>query len=67
MARKPNKAKKGKAVRVHLILPGELVVKIDAEAKRLASRSRGSEVTRSDVVRRALYGYRRLYRGATAE
>lgn len=56
MSRKPNRVKRG-LIRVSMILPSEIVVQLDAKAARL-SKSEGSfVVTRSDVVRRALWKF----------
>lgn len=39
------------------MLPGEIVIQLDAKAKSLQEASPGSIVTRSDVARRAIYSF----------
>lgn len=57
MSRKPNKTQKGQAVAVKVILPGDLVAMVDRRGEQLASEAPGSTVTRSDVIRMAVYAY----------
>lgn len=57
MPRKPDKPKPGSDFRVTFTLPGGLVVSIDKMAKEIEDQTPGSRVTRTDVIRRALYAY----------
>lgn len=54
-------------MRVVLVVPGEIAARIDAEARRSMRRQPGSHVTRSDVVRRAIYSYLLPNKTTTAE
>jgi hypothetical protein len=51
--------RKGKTVRFHVDLPGEMAIKVDEKAKALEAEAEvpGTEVTRSDVVRQAIWAY----------
>jgi hypothetical protein len=53
MARKPNKAKPGTLVRLQIVLPGELVDKVDAYAKHITKPLRRPE-TRTDAFKELL-------------
>ena len=59
MARAPKTPTKGKTFRIHVELPGEMAMKLDAKARELteASEVPGEVVTRSDVIRRAIWAY----------
>ena len=52
VARKPNKAKAGKPVRMQVIFPGELVELVDAFADKMTSDNRfGRPATRTDALK----------------
>lgn len=58
MARPIHKVKASKKnVRVALMLPANILVRVDEEAKKLTAEVPGSNVTRSEVVRRAVYKF----------
>ena len=55
MARQPSKPKRGKPFRIHVEIPGDLVLSVDKKAKEMEEMSPGIAVTRSEAVRRALW------------
>ena len=57
MSRKPNQPEKGEKFRMNIEVPGDLVLKVDRKAKKLSDETPGTNVTRSEVVRRALYAF----------
>jgi metal-responsive CopG/Arc/MetJ family transcriptional regulator len=57
MTRKLKAKVDGKAVRVNVVLPSEVLEKIDAMAAELRKQTPGALVTRSEVLRRAIYAY----------
>lgn len=56
MGRKAHKPK-GKSIRMHIVIPSELVLKIDKRVEDLKAAAPGSTVTRTEVARRAIYQY----------
>ena len=59
MSRTPNQLNKtgNKPVRVGVVLPQRIVAQLDQTAAELAKQTPGDTVTRSDVVRRAVYAF----------
>lgn len=56
MSRQPRKPSKGMQ-RIHLLLPGPFVSQLDQKASELQAEVPGSSVTRTEVIRRALYAF----------
>ena len=46
-----------KNMRIALMLPADILARVDEEAKKLTAEVPGSNVTRSEVVRRAVYKF----------
>jgi hypothetical protein len=57
MSRKPNKPKSGETTLMHVKLSSELVDLVDVKRAHLEIENPGSRVTRTEVVRRALYAF----------
>lgn len=57
MTRKLKSKLEGKVVRVNVVLPTEVLEKIDAVAAELRKQTPGALVTRSEVLRRAIYAF----------
>jgi hypothetical protein len=57
MPRKPNKPGKNEKARVHVLLSGNVILQLDHRAAQLAAAEPGSTVTRTEVVRRAIYHF----------
>jgi hypothetical protein len=52
VARKPNKPRKGEPYRMHIILPGDLVLDLDEYIKQLeSSDAYGRTTTRTDAIK----------------
>lgn len=52
LARRPNKAKAGKPVRMQIIFPGELVELVDAYAEKMTAENQfGRPATRTDALK----------------
>jgi hypothetical protein len=57
MSRRPNKPKNGETTLMHVKLSSELVDLVDVKRAHLEIENPGSIVTRTEVVRRALYAF----------
>ena len=57
VARQPGKPKLGVPYRMHIIVPGGLVIQLDEIAERMSAEREGIAITRTDVARTAIFDY----------